>query len=174
MIKIQEFIIKNCYWFASIILIGTLCFFAGRKTIDTVTKIEYIKGETIYEKIDTAALITSIIPDNPTLPKKKDTIWKPYPVKGDTKYLPSDTINVPYYVNEKVDTSKIIKDYITLNKYKQTLFDNQNGKMIVGASVQYNKLFDIDYEFTPIKEVITKERKRTVTVFGTGSYNTFI
>ena len=72
----------------------------------------------------------------------------------------------------KVDTSKIIANYITLNKYKKQLFnDDEKGSLYIEAQVQYNELRKVGYTFTPIQKEVVK--KRTIEPFITTSYNSF-
>ncbi|MBO9592729.1 MAG: hypothetical protein J7599_07445 [Niabella sp.] len=168
---ISKFLIKNWYWFAAIILAGAICFFIGRANTVTITKTEYVTGKTITDSIPGSDPVKSTIPVNPKLPTKPDTVWmkgKPYPVPGR-----DSIVYQPYDVVQKVDTGKIIQEYITQNEYSNTLFDDNNGKLTVASKVQYNKLQRLDYAFTPVQKVVTKERKRTFTPFLTGSYNTF-
>lgn len=54
-----------------------------------------------------------------------------------------------------VDNAAIISDWISLRNYPQTLFDNQNGKLGIDLSVQYNKLQSLQYSFTPVRQVNT-------------------
>ena len=155
----------NKYWkqivfcFA-ILIIG---FLAGRCSDKTIEKIEYIKGDTIRDTIYKEQLIPYEvrIPANPILPMKPDTI-----------VIPSE--KEIRYIIQKVDTAAIISNYIAENKYRRVLFDNkEQGSLIIGATVQYNQLSQLDYEYEPIYKVIAKERKRTFTPFIQGSYNSF-
>lgn len=145
------------------LLAFVLGFFIGRSNskIVTETKIEHRKGDPI-----------------------RDTFYLPEPYevvkhKVDIKYLPSkaDTFyrDKKIYVSESIDTSKIIEQFASENKYRQTLFDNDTlGKFTLHTSVQYNQLKSTAYNFTPVYKVVTKkvEKKNTFTPFLSASYNT--
>lgn len=152
------------YWpFLAIIAAFLMGFFVGRANQKKIveTKTEYVKGESV-----------------------RDSFYYPVPHevvkhKNDVKYLPSkkDTIikDNNIYVSETIDTAKIIEQFASENKYRQTLFDNDSlGKFTLHSSVQYNKLKSTSYDFTPTYKVITKtvEKKNTFTPFVSASYNT--
>ena len=144
-----------------LIIIGVVLlisgFFVGRATNTTSTEIKYIKGETVTTSVNVPGpdrIITKIV--NPDLPVKHDTI----------------TINKIQYIVEKVDTAKLIANYIERKYYKIPLFDNLNGKLIINPVVQYNKLDSLGYEFTPITKEVTITKTRTLIPFVMASYNT--
>ena len=140
----------------SIALIG---FFAGRATVKK--EIKYVKGETITDTIYQEQLV----PYEVLVPKKPQL-----PLKPDTQYVDTGKTIIKEIVM-KVDTSKIIANYITLNKYKKQLFNDDNGSLYIEAQVQYNELRKVGYTFTTIqKEVV---RKRTIEPFISTSYNSF-
>ncbi len=148
------------YWWV-IALTLVVGFFAGRCTDKSIVKVEYVKGETKTDTIYKERLVPYevLIPANPVLPMKPDTIKLP----GGIEYK--------YY---KVDTAAIIADYIKLNKYSRTLFDDDKvGKLTVGAEVQYNKLNKLDYSFTPMEKQTTIIKQKVFTPFVSTSYNTF-
>lgn len=116
-------------------------FFVGR--CKTITKTEYIPGKTVTNTVVVDKPYSSVIPDIPSLPIKPDTV---------------ELEGKPYKVYMVVDTAAIIANYIKENKYKKELFDNNDGKLELDLSVQYNTLGDIDYTFTPMTKVITRER----------------
>ena len=152
---------ENNYLKTALVLLITLLIgvFIGRLSNDK-TKIEYIKGEMITDTIYREQLkpYASIVPDLPILPLKNDTVW----IEGKPK---------PVLI---VDTAKIIANYITENKYHQTLFNDQiNGSFELDASVQYNELKQVSYKFTPIQKVVTIQKKRILVPFLSGSMNYF-
>ena len=145
-----------------LIIIGVVLlisgFFVGRATNTTSTEIKYIKGETVTTSVNVPGpdrIITKIV--NPNLPIKHDTIWKE---------------GKPVFVYMKVDTAKIIANYIQRKYYTIPLFDNNNGKLIVNPVVQYNKLDSLGYEFTPITKEVTITKTRTLIPFVTAGYST--
>lgn len=106
----------------------------GIKSLKSDTVIKYIEGEQIRDTIKIFETSESVVPQDPILPIRYDTI-----------YL-SDVV----YVAQSVDTAKIISEYIRLNSYNQILFDNDTvGKLSVSASVQYNKLHELSYSYLP-------------------------
>jgi hypothetical protein len=151
------------YWKVAVaialLLIG---FFIGRQTSEVKTSVKMIPGKTVIDTLYSEQLSPyhSEIPNNPILPLKPDAIR----IKGDS---------VPYAVIMKTDTAKIIQNYITKNSYRKQLFNDDNGKLIVSADVQYNLLQKLSYDFTPMQKVTTVEKKRVFTPFLIGSYNSW-
>ena len=160
----KTFIISNWYWFAAVIITAIGAFYAGRQTIDRVASVTYQPGTTLRDTLYMDVLVPYEvkIPVKPLLPfkqvvhKRKDSI-----------------VYVPQPYKQEVDTGKIIAGYITENKYSNLLFDNDKGKLVVNTTVQYNRLQNMQYAFTPLEKIISIERKRTLTPFITGTYNTF-
>ena len=116
-------------------------FFLGRATISTTSKIviKYIPGKTISDTINYPVPYAVVIPSRP-------------------KYL-HDTIRIPgkpYII--KVDTASILKDWALERNYQQISFNNDTvGSYKWVAKVQYNKLINYNYTYTPIQRQITKE-----------------
>jgi len=141
------------------VLISIIGFFAGRWTLKPDIQIEYIQGETIHDTIPKPVPYPVEVPAKPILPLKPDTIRIP----GGTEYIVM-----------KVDTAKIIANYIQKNIYKETLFDNDTiGKFSFEAVVQYNEMQKFGYDFTPIQKQTTIIKKRVLTPFLSTSYNSF-
>jgi len=141
------------------VLISIIGFFAGRRTLKPDIQIEYIQGETIHDTILKPVPYLVEVPAKPILPLKPDTIRIP----GGTEYIVM-----------KVDTAKIIANYIQKNIYKETLFDNDTiGKFSFEAVVQYNEMQKFGYDFTPIQKQTTIIKKRVLTPFLSTSYNSF-
>lgn len=142
---------KKSYIFIAVciacLIIG---FLVGRKTIDTKESV------TLEHKESVSSIVR--------IPEPKET----KPASPVYKYK-TDTIN--NIIVQKVDTAQIIEDWIKNRNYNITLFDNDNGKLNIDASVQYNKLFDLQYTFTPIQKVITKQKTPVFTPFVGVSYN---
>ena len=136
----------------SILLFGALGFYLGRKTIDNgtpKTEVTYIKGERITDSIpypdpyyvskpiDTANIIKQCV---------KDGIY--------TELFPEKTIT-EYIEITKDDTTAIMLDWATKRLYSETLFDIDTvGKCVVGATVQYNRLSLLSYDYTPIEKTV--------------------
>lgn len=146
---------------AAILLFG-LGFYVGKKREPEVI----IKTETKYVE----------------LPPIHDSIQKPVPV-----YVkqPTDSLNIlltlieegkyEEYFPERVrdsliyvtkeDTAAVIRDWATERVYKETLFDTDTlGRFAFDAKVQYNRLQNFDYTFTPVQKQ-TETTIRTVRTF---------
>lgn len=70
------------------------------------------------------------------------------------------------------DTVKVIEEYVAINHYGFNVFDDENGRLDINQSIQYNKLQSFDYTFTPIRKEITRTRERLFVPFVSASYNT--
>lgn len=159
---------KNKNWWkigviiAAAILLFGLGFYIGKKREPEVI----IKTETKYVE----------------LPPIHDSIPKPVPV-----YVkqPADSLNIllalieegkyEEYFPERVrdsliyvtkeDTAAVIRDWAAERVYKETLFDTDTlGRFAFDAKVQYNRLQNFDYTFTPVQKQ-TETTIRTVRTF---------
>ena len=149
---------KDCkIWIFLCILCLVIGFLSGRKTMTAKETIKYIPGEAVRGNVNIPDPVESI-PDNPIFPTKPDTVY----------------IENVQYVFQVVDTAAIIADYIVQREYTPVLFDNPTaGKLSLSATVQYNKLENLRYEFFPIVKEVTKYRERVWTPYVSGSINTF-
>lgn len=147
----------NKYWKITLIILGIIGLFlfgiyVGKKTFkpQIIEHTEYItlpaQTDTvppiiIKEKIDTGKLIKQCI---------KDGIYQElFPEK--IVYI-TDTVEL-----DKTDSTKIMQDWITKREYEATLFDVDTlGKCSIKTVVQYNRLGDINYTFSPIQKQSTK------------------
>lgn len=141
-----------------ILLVGcAISFFIGRSTIDTKTKTEYVKGETI-----------------------KDTVYIPAPYSE--KKADKDNL-IPVYKKDpegkettELDTAKskdvTIHDWNLERKYANQVFDNENGKLLYDITVQNNKLLKFNYTFTPIQKVTTTIKERIFQPYVSAGYST--
>lgn len=142
---------------ASIIIVyGVIClavgFYIGRSTIDTKTKTEYIKGETV----------TGSVNPNQFVPIKEEKPLIHYRDTGSVKY-----VNLP------IDTAAIVADWEMKRTYKLVPFDDKKlGKLELFPVIQYNKLSALDYNFTPIIERQTIYKTKVWQPFVSGSYST--
>lgn len=142
---------------AGIIFALLLGIYIGKKTapVKTITKTEYIQGETIRDSIPYPVPYKVTVPaDTLKILQQciKDGIYADlFPEK--IKYV-TDTV---YF--EKEDTTKILEDWATKREYERTLFDSDTlGTFKLNTTVQYNRISDLKYEFTPmIKTVTTTE-----------------
>ena len=147
------------YWYIPVIIIAIVIgFFIGRANIGTKEVTKYVKGDPIHDSVYVTKIVKEKIPSKPNLPMIPDTV----------------TIDSIEYHFMKVDTSKIISEYIIRRTYDQILFDNKtDGSVKLSLVVQYNKLDSIGYVRTPVTKEITKTIERTFTPFINVSYNSF-
>ena len=132
-------------------------FFAGRWNTDTIESVKYVKGDTIHDSIEVPEPYEVKVIDNPVLPTKPDTVT----LEGGKEYI-----------TLKVDTAKIIAEYVAEVSYNIPIFNNDTlGVLTADLKVQYNKLKNFSYDLTPVKKVVTVERKRVLTPFVEASYN---
>lgn len=141
------------YFIISILLCWLLGFYFGRKTIEISTpktEVKYVKGEKVTDSIPYPEPIEVVKPiDTANIIKQcvKDGIY--------TELFPEKTIT-EYIEITKDDTTAILRDWATKRMYSETLFDIDTvGKCIVNASVQYNRLSLLAYDYTPIEKQIT-------------------
>ena len=133
-------------------------FLIGRKTVDTEEVIRYIKDDPVFGTVSDLIPAKETVPDDPVLPLLRDSFY----------------IDKFIYVAAKVDTAAIINDYIASREYTPVLFDSpQVGKLSLSATVQYNKLSDVSYEFEPVIKEVTRYKEKAWQPFVSGSYSTF-
>jgi len=153
--------IKNNIWqlLFCLILGLVISFFIGRSEVKPSVKVVYKHGKTVRDTIYSEKLVPYKVevPANPILPLTPDTVKLPGGVE---------------YITLKVDTAKIIANYIKENKYKSLMFDNKNGRLVVDAKVQYNELKGMSYEFTPIEKETTITKVPAFIPFISAGYNT--
>lgn len=122
-------------------------FFIGRATINGEEKIVWRQGETVVRPVPVPKVDWFEVPKVYFLPTTPDTVI-------------IDDIRT---VVQKVDTSKIIDEYIRVNHYNFNLFDDESGKLDLKQSLQYNRILDIEYSFTPRYKEITKMQRQLFT-----------
>ena len=151
---------KRIYIFICLFILFIGCaisFFIGRSTIDTKTKTEYVKGETI-----------------------KDTVYIPAPYSE--KKANKDNL-IPIYKKdpEGMETSELdttqskditIHDWNLERKYSDQVFNNENGKLLYDITVQNNKLSKFNYTFTPIQKVTTTTKEKIFQPYVSAGYST--
>ncbi len=128
-------------------------FILGRQSTESQQSVKYVKGENIENTVKIPIPYRVEIPAKPVyLYKKADTVFNT--------------------VAAEIDTAAILNDWITKKSYKQNLFDNQYGKLTVDASVQYNQLEFLKYNFTPIQKEISTIKHQTWMPYVGISYST--
>ena len=103
------------YWYIAVLILLGIGFLLGMATSEVKETTKLVKGETVHDTIYSEQLTPyhSEIPANPNLPIKRDTI-----------YLHLDSIS--YAVVAKVDTAKIIQNYITKRRYRDWETDRKS------------------------------------------------
>lgn len=151
---------ERIYIFICLIILFIGCaisFFIGRSTIETKTKTEYVKGETI-----------------------RDTVYIPAPYSE--KKADKDNL-IPVYKKDpegmetsELDTAKskdvTIHDWNLERKYSDQILSDENGKLLYDITVQNNKLSKFNYTFTPIQKVTTTIKERIFQPYVSASYST--
>lgn len=141
-----------------IILILIVIFLAGvllgRSTIDTETKIEYVKGEPVTGSVS---------------PKQFEPIKEEKP---NIQYR--DTGSVKYRsIDSAAYAKQVIADYEIKRTYSLIAFDNKTqGKLELSPVIQYNRLSALDYNFTPVIERQTIYKTKVWQPFISASYST--
>lgn len=157
------------------VFIALLCagmFYFGRTTvkITEVTETKYLPGDPIINSVPAPYPVIKEVP------AKVDTasLLKYCIDNGLYSYLiPREVKEVVIY--EKVDTMAILSDWLTKRNYEFTVFENDTlGTFVARPEVQYNKLQNFEYTFTPVNKVTNtvKEKKRKFEVYGGLGMNT--
>ena len=151
---------KYKYYIALAITSLAVGFYLGRQSVEIKTTTKVVNGKTIKKIVP----IEQLVPIDVSMPTQVTYIERTY--KGDTIYT----------VNPKDSTESlknVLNDWNLKRTYANTLFnDSINGRFDYKATVQFNKIGSFEYEFTPVKTVITKEKKRILQPFVSASYST--
>ena len=151
---------NTAFWMrlCAVCLVFVAGFVAGRKTVETKEVVRYMKDDPVSGTVSGLIPIRETVPEIPVLPLRLDTVF----------------VDSIVYVAVRVDTAAIISDYIASREYTPVLFDSpQIGKLSLSATVQYNKLDVLNYEFVPIYKEVTKYRTKVWEPHIGFSYNTF-
>lgn len=122
----------------------------GRRGIGKTETVHFTEGETIRDTI------MQFIPD--TVYLTGELRYK-YVYRADTVYR-----DVPV-VDREGTIAETIKDWNRVREYEKVLFDNENGKMALHLSVQYNELQRLTSAFTPVRKEITSSGKKVFIPF---------
>ena len=145
--------IKIRYAILAVLIASVAFFFIGRATIEKKETVRYVKGETVTRAIKVPEVKFVEIPRAVYLPQKTITL----------------TDSTIVYVT---DTVKVIEEHVAINHYDFNVFDDENGRLDVAQSIQYNKLQDFNYTFTPMQKEITRTMERWFVPFVSVSYST--
>ncbi len=147
---------KTNWWKVGAIIVGIIAvlilgIYIGKKITKPkiIERIEYITlppqndsvpPVIIKETVDTAKLIKQCV---------RDGIYQElFPEK--IVYI-TDTLEF-----DKTDSTKVMQDWATKREYEATLFDSDTlGKCDIKTTVQYNRLGNINYTFTPMQKQVT-------------------
>ena len=144
-------LVKYSVYIMVFALLFGIGFTTGRKTVKLpkpVEKIEYVKGETIHDTIYTPK------PYKVTKPADTLDIIRACIAEGIYKELWPKEVVKEYITKE--DTAAVMADWATERKYTKTLFDTkEEGKFVLNTTVKYNRLGEINYDFTPGNKVVT-------------------
>lgn len=145
---------KTIYKILIIFIVGLVIgFFIGRCTINTETKIEYVKGETIRDTTRIPPPYKIEIPKIIYLPQK------PIFINGDSVFI--------------TDTVGVFRDYSSIKYYAMSIFnDKEIGKLDIKQQIQYNQLKEFSYDFTPIHRNTTRKKEKAFTPYIGMSYST--
>lgn len=133
-----------------ILFIGGLLLGRCTKKVKEITKIEYIKGDTVRETI------IKPVPELVQTPVDTVDIIKQCIKDGIYKDLWPERVVTKYIEVTKEDTTKIMKDWATKRIYDKTLFQNDSlGVCKIKTEIQYNRLQLLDYIFEPTIKTIT-------------------
>lgn len=80
------------------------------------------------------------------------------------------TVTKDSLVYQEIDSLAVLSAYLQLQTYDYVLFDNDNGKLSLKQTVQYNRLTNTNYDFRPISK--HKRIKQVWTPYVGVTYNT--
>lgn len=146
---------------AAILLFG-LGFYIGKKREPEVvvkTEVKYVELPPIHDSIPTP------VPVYVKQPADTLNILLSLVRNGKySEYFPERVRDSLVYVT-KEDTAAVIRDWASERLYKETLFDSDTlGRFVFDAKVQYNRLQNFDYTYTPVQKQ-TESAIRTVRTF---------
>lgn len=131
------------------LVIGAVCFFAGRSTIKTrtITWVKYEKGKTVTIYKD------SLVPVY--VSKPADTLDVLLAAIQSGKFNDLFPVRDSIIYITKDDSSAVIRDWATERFYEETLFDIDTvGTEKVKMRLQYNKLQEISGTFVPVVKTV--------------------
>ena len=94
----------------------------------------------------------------------QDTVYFPVPVREvvyDTIFLVED------------DTAKTVIDWNMERLYTMPLLNDNRGILDLSATIQFNRLQDVSFEFIPVYKEVTRYRVPVWQPYAGASYNTF-
>jgi len=109
------------------------------------------------------------------IPYKEEIRYVQGEVVRDTTFHPVPLLEIVHdtIILVERDTIKTLIDWNTERYYAEQLFNDKRGILDVSASVQYNRLQDISFEFVPVYREITRYKIPAWHPYVGFSYNTF-
>lgn len=151
---------KYKYYIALAIASLVVGFYLGRQSVEIKTTTKVVNGKTIKKLVP----IEQLVPIDVSMPTQVTYIERKS--NGDTIYTvtPKDPTE---------SLKNVLNDWNLKRVYANTVFnDSIYGRFDYKATVQFNKIGSFEYEFTPVKTVITKEKKHILQPFVSASYST--
>jgi hypothetical protein len=146
------------------LVLMALCIITGifiglnMRNVEYRETVRYVRGEPIVERIEVPVPYRVEVPRYYRLPTITETV----------------VVNDTLAVVERVDTARIIAEFIAINHYQFNVFDIDTvGVFDVNLSVQYNLLRSFEYEFVPMVREVTRTVQPTLIPFASISANTF-
>jgi hypothetical protein len=135
----------------SLLLGGLAGYRMGARRTVVSEEVKLVRGETFVADV--------------TLPASKSEL-RPKELRFADIGIPPDAV-----FPDSVDLRPTAYDWNIGRQYLETPFDDERGKLTVGATVQYNRLRDLNVQFVPIEKVVTRYVERTWRPFVTAGYS---
>lgn len=153
-----------------IVLVG-IGFTIGRKTVGEKTVIKYVDLPPIQGEVKVPDLV-------PKWEGFRDPIKLVYIYKGQGEKVPQTPPEIANGESFQVDTlesaKRTVLDWNTTRKYAGTFFkDPKIGQFDWEATVQYNTLQHLTYEYMPVREQVKETRSPKWSPFLRASANSF-
>lgn len=140
----------NKLFFICCIACLAIGFFFGRGNTEEKVIVKNVPGKTIRETI------TNII---------ADTVYQESEIRYKLVYVPDPIYRDVPVIDREESIAETIRDWNQTREYNKLLFDNDNGKLSVALSVQYNELQKLSYAFTPVHKETTIVKRRVFEPF---------
>lgn len=143
---------KNKHWLIILVIATISSFLLGRR-------LSINEKESVKEK-----KVIKYIPSSPV----RDTIYKPTPYLVE---IPSGTDTVEVVKFQKIDTTKVLKDYFLKRFYNLDFSNDTIGTFKVNAVIERNSLVSADSYIRPLVKTVLKEN--TITKYSVKPFQIF-